>query len=211
MGRGQAVLFDYGGVLTTSIRDSIAAWTEREGIDARSFSCVLKAWLGRDAPSDSPIHRLERGQLDGAEFNLLLTRELRTADGGPAPAGDHLRGIFAQSRVDEQMVAVVRELRTDGIRTGLLSNSWGFSYDRVLLDELFDPVVISGDVGLRKPDRAIFELALDRLGASADRVVFVDDAQPNLAGAATAGLRTVLHTDAATTRAALARSLQITT
>ncbi|XAS75349.1 HAD family phosphatase [Dermatophilaceae bacterium Sec6.4] len=201
--RAQAVLFDYGGVLTAPIRDSISAWTTSEHIDPQSFSQVLKMWLGRAASPDSPIHRLERGELTADGFNALLTPELRSVDGGPVQPGHHLRGIFATSRVDANTVEVVRKLRADGVRTGLLSNSWGFSYDRKLLAELFDPIVISGEVGMRKPERRIFDLAVSRLGLDAAQVVFVDDAEPNLVGARAAGLQTVLHTDAHST----ARSL----
>ena len=203
----QAVLFDYGGVITTPIRGSIASWTSEADIDPQSFSRVLKRWLGRDASPDSPIHQLERGELSAADFNTLLTRELRSPSGGPVPPGDHLRGMFKASRVDEGTVAVVRDLRAAGVRTGLLSNSWGFSYDRTLLDELFDPIVISGEVGMRKPEKRIFDLAVDRLGLQPSDVVFVDDAEPNLVGARAAGLRTVLHQDAATTRATLGELL----
>jgi putative hydrolase of the HAD superfamily len=87
---------------------------------------------------------------------------------------------------------------------GLLSNSWGNTYPRERIDALLDPVVISGEVGLRKPHAAIFELALERLGVPADRVLFIDDAEPNILGARAVGLQALLHADAATTRAALA-------
>ncbi|NYJ74611.1 HAD-IA family hydrolase [Allobranchiibius huperziae] len=204
----KAVLFDYGGVITTPIRGSIASWTSEADIDPQSFSRVLKRWLGRDASPDSPIHRLERGELSASEFNTLLTRELRSPSGDPVPPGDYLRGMFKASKVDEGTVALVRDLRAAGVRTGLLSNSWGFSYDRTLLDELFDPVVISGEVGMRKPEKRIFDLAVERLGLAPGDVVFVDDAEPNLVGARAAGLRTVLHKDAATTRAAFEKLLQ---
>lgn len=205
----QAILFDYGGVLTTPIRDSIAAWASAEHIDPQSFSQILKKWLGRNASSDSPIHRLERGELSADGFNALLTPELRSTDGGPVPSKDHLSGIFAASRVDQGTVDVVRRLGADGVRVGLLSNSWGFSYDRQLLDELFDPVVISGEVGMRKPERRIFDLAVARLGVGPAQVVFVDDAEPNLVGARGAGLQTVLHTDAHSTEEALTALLEL--
>lgn len=199
----RAVLFDYGGVLTVPIRESIVAWTTTEHIDPQSFSQILKKWLGRNASPDSPIHRLERGELSADGFNALLTPELRAVDGGPVQSGDHLRGIFAASRVDQGTVDLVRRLRAGGVRTGLLSNSWGFSYDRQLLGELFEPVVISGEVGMRKPEQRIFDLAVGRLGLEAAQVVFVDDAEPNLVGARAAGLQTVLHTDAQSTDDAL--------
>ena len=71
-----AAVFDYGGVLTTPVRDSIAAWLDRDSIDTDSFSRALKAWLSRPAPDDTPIRRLETGELGTAEFDALLAAEL---------------------------------------------------------------------------------------------------------------------------------------
>lgn len=205
----RGVLFDYGGVITTPVRDSIRSWTEREGIDPQSFSRVLKAWLARSAPDGTPLHRLETGQLPLPEFNRLLGAELRTTDGSPVPDADHVQGIFAASGLDQGVVTLVEELRQHGIRVGLLSNSWGNGYPRELLDRLFEVVVISGEVGLRKPHREIFDLALERLGLPAGEVAFVDDAVPNIDGAEAAGLHAVLHRDAAGTRAQLAQLLPV--
>lgn len=190
----RGVLFDYGGVLTTATRLSIDDWTRREGIDPQSFSRVLKAWLSRSAPPDNPLHRLEDGRLSAAEFNAVLTRELRSVDGGPVPEADHLGGIFATMHLEPRMVALVRALRARGLRLGVLSNSWGNHYDPDLL-ALFDMAVISSEVGLRKPQPEIYELALERLGLPAPEVVLVDDGEPNLEAAALLGIHTVLHTD----------------
>jgi putative hydrolase of the HAD superfamily len=200
----EAVVFDYGGVLTTPVRDSIAAWLERDGIDPGSFSRTLKAWLSRSAPEGTPIHRLETGELSIAEFDALLAAELVRVDGGPVPTSGLLAGLFADMRVDPEMIALVDELKAAGVRVALLSNSWGNTYPRERIDALFDPVVISGEVGLRKPSAQIFEHTLKLLDLPAERAVFVDDAEPNVEGAARVGLRTVLHTDPASTRTALA-------
>jgi len=102
------------------------------------------------------------------------------------------------------MFDLVADLRALGVRTGLLSNSWGDIYPRERIAAAFDSVVISAEVGLRKPQPEIFRLALDGLGVAAERAVFVDDAEPNLVGARTVGVRTILHADPATTRAELA-------
>lgn len=100
--------------------------------------------------------------------------------------------------------------RAAGLKTGLLSNSWGTSlYPRELLDELFDAVVVSGEVGMRKPDPAIFTLITQRLGVDADRCVFVDDYPGHLESAATAGMITVLHTSPAQTIAELERLFEV--
>lgn len=198
----EAVVFDYGGVLTTPVRHSIAAWLEADGIRPESFSAVLKEWLGRDAPPGTPIHRLELGELSVPEFDALLAARLTTYDGGPVAAEGVLSRLFAEMRPDPAMTALAAELRATGLRTAILSNSWGKTYAAQVLAD-FAPVVISGEVGLRKPDPAIFALVLERLGLPADACVFIDDAEPNVVGARAAGLHAVLHTDPAATRAAL--------
>ncbi|MDH6145782.1 MULTISPECIES: HAD family hydrolase [Kitasatospora] len=199
-----AVVFDYGGVLTGPVSHSIAAWLEADGIEPASFSRALKAWLSRDAESGTPIHRLETGELAVEEFNALLAAELTTVDGRPVDPIGVLDRLFAGMRPDPAMFALAGELREHGVRVALLSNSWGNTYPRERIDALFDPVVISGEVGLRKPLAPIYRHALARLGLPADRVLFIDDAEPNVLGARAVGMRALLHTDPDTTRAALA-------
>ncbi|MCP9946653.1 HAD family phosphatase [Streptomyces somaliensis] len=199
-----AVVFDYGGVLTTPVKHSIDAWLAADGIDPASFSRTLKAWLSRTAAEGTPIHRLETGELAIGDFEELLAAELVTVDSRPLPAAGILDRLFAGMRVDPAMPALVAELRELGIRVGLLSNSWGNTYPRAKLEALFDDIVISGEVGLRKPNADIYRLALERLGVTAERTVFVDDAVPNVDGARALGLGGVLHTGPAGTRAALA-------
>jgi len=200
-----AVVFDYGGVLTTPVRGSITAWQAADGIDPASFTRCLKIWLSRDAPAGTPIHQLEMGTLPVAEFEARLAQELSTVDGRPIDPVGLLSRLFAGMRPDPAMFALAEELRSLGLKVALLSNSWGNSYPRDLIDPLFDPVVISGEVGLRKPWAPIYELTLDRLGLPPQRVLFVDDASPNVEGARAVGMPALLHTDPATTRNELAR------
>ena len=199
-----AVVFDYGGVLTLPVRESIDAWLEADGIDPASFSRTLKAWLSRGAQDGTPIHRLETGELSVPEFDALLAAELATVDGRQVAPVGVLKRLFAGMQPDPAMFALVEDLRAADVRVGLLSNSWGNTYPRERIDALFDPVVISGEVGMRKPLSPIYELALERLGIPAGRVLFIDDAEPNILGARCVGLQALLHTDAVTTRAALA-------
>ncbi|MFF8605630.1 HAD family hydrolase [Streptomyces sp. NPDC015346] len=199
-----AVLFDYGGVLTGPVKRAIADWLVADAIAPESFSHTLRAWLSRDAPDGTPIHRLETGELPVEEFEALFAAELRTTDGRPVIASGILGRFFAGMRPDPAMFALAEELRRHDVRVGLLSNSWGNTYPRRWIDAFFDPVVISGEVGLRKPHAAIYELALDRLGVPPDRVLFLDDAEPNVLGARSVGLHGLLHVDASSTRAALA-------
>ena len=97
------------------------------------------------------------------------------------------------------MVGAVRKARAGGIATGLISNSWGLGiYDRAPVD-LFDATVISGDVGLHKPQPEIYLLACERLGVEPAGSVFVDDLRENVAGAETVGMTALLHRDSAET------------
>ncbi|GAA0671729.1 HAD-IA family hydrolase [Kitasatospora atroaurantiaca] len=202
--KAEAVLFDYGGVLTTPVHDSIDAWLHRDGIRPESFSRTLKAWMSRSAADGTPVHRLETGAMAVAEFEGLMAAELVTYDGSPVAANGLLARLFAGMDPEPRMLALVRDVRALGLRTVLLSNSWGNTYPRALLAELFDAVVISGEVGLRKPDPRIYRLALDKAGVEAGDAVFIDDAEPNEAAAAALGLQTVLHTDPSRTRQQLA-------
>ncbi|MGR6319855.1 HAD family phosphatase [Micromonospora soli] len=202
----EAVVFDYGGVLTGPVRASIAAWLRADRIEPASFSRTLKAWLSRDAPDGTPIHRLETGALSVEEFDALLAAELTTLDGRAVDPVGVLGRLFAGLRPDPAMFALAGQLRDLGVRVGLLSNSWGNSYPPEIR-ALFDPVVISGEVGLRKPLAASYAFTLDQLGLPADRVLFVDDAEPNVLGARAAGMHALWHTDAESTRAALAEFL----
>lgn len=199
----RAVVFDYGGVLTTPVRDSIAAWLAADGIRPPAFSATLKAWLSRAAPLGTPIHRLETGEITGAAFERLLAAELTTHDGSPVAAEGMLSRLFGDLHLDEAMIELVRDLRAGGLRTVLLSNSWGNTYPMELIDELFDAAVISSEVGLRKPDPRIYHLALEKVGLAPAEAVFVDDAMPNVEGAKAVGMHAIHHTDPITTRACL--------
>ena len=114
--------------------------------------------------------------------------------------------LFAGSAIDEAMVAGVRALRERGVRTGMVSNSWGMRlYPRELLAQIFDGLVISGEEGFRKPDPRMYELGAERVGVAADQCVFVDDLVFNLDPARELGMAVVHHTSAAATLAELDR------
>ena len=199
-----AVLFDYGGVLTGPVGETIAAWQAVDGIDPESFTSTLKQWLSRTVHWVTPIHRLETGEITPADFEELLAAALRTVDGRPIRPAGLLSRMFAELRPDPAMFALAQELRGCGIRVGLLSNSWGNTYPRAEIDALFDPIVISGEVGLRKPQPEIYQHAVSLLDIPAGRVLFVDDTEPNVLGAQACGLRALQHTSPRCTQAALA-------
>ncbi|MEB3371068.1 HAD family hydrolase [Saccharopolyspora mangrovi] len=205
----RAVVFDYGGVLTTPTRDSINAWLAEERIRPELFSAALKEWLSRNAPAGTPVHLLETGELDADGFNKALAARLRTFDDEPVPPDDLLGRLFGRMRPEPAMLTLVRDLRERGIRTALLSNSWGNidSYPWEQLAGLFDSTVLSGEVGLRKPDPRIYRMSLDALGLDAAQTAFVDDGAPNVDAARDLGIHAVLHTGPAETRARLAELL----
>jgi putative hydrolase of the HAD superfamily len=192
----RALLVDYGGVMTTSMGRAFAAFALVAGVDPERFRDVVEeAYGGSD--ENGVVPRLERGEIGVGEFERWLADRL--SPGAPAPieaAG--LRGrIFAGLEEDPVMTAAVAAARAAGIRTGLLSNSWGDSgYERSAFGELFDAVVISAEVGLRKPDPAIFLLAAERVGVEPASCVFVDDLLPNAEAARAVGMEGIVHRSA---------------
>jgi len=187
-----AVAFDYGGVLTTPLAPAFSAWAQADRIDPESLSAALREWLAPDGPADNPVHRLETGRLDHAEFGALLAARLRRLDGSEVPAEDLMERLFAGLRLEPSMLELVASLRERGVATALLSNSWGNSYPMEVLQPLFDVVVISGEVGLRKPDPAIYDLAVEQLGTTRDEALVVEDSRNGLLAAVGAGLRCVV-------------------
>jgi putative hydrolase of the HAD superfamily len=201
-GRPRALLVDYGGVLTSPPAESFRRWLERDRLDPARFRELVRGWLAADAPANI-AHDLETGRLTAAEFERRLTDHLVRADGTTADATGLLARMFADFRPEPSMVDSVRRLHASGVRTALVSNSWGFDYPRDGWSELFDAVVISGEVGLRKPEPAVYLLAAERVGVPADDCVFVDDLPANVRGAAAVGMVGVHHTSPATTLAEL--------
>ena len=118
---------------------------------------------------------------------------------------DLLSGLFAQMRPEPAMFDLVQDLKNAGVRVALLTNSWGNTYPRERIDAVFDLVVISGEVGMRKPNPDIFGHMLGLLKLRPERVVLVDDAESNTDGAARLGMHAILHTDHNNTRKKLAR------
>jgi FMN phosphatase YigB (HAD superfamily) len=151
----------------------------------------------------SPVHRLERGELTPAEFEQQLADRLAER-GSPVAAGGLLgRMLGGLATLDAGMLGIVRRAHEAGVRTALLSNSWGDHYPDELFDGLFDAVVISGRVGMRKPEAEIFRHTAELLGLDPSSCVMVDDLPQNVRGAVAAGMVAVQHSDVDSTRAEL--------
>jgi putative hydrolase of the HAD superfamily len=191
----QGLLVDWGGVLTSNLFEGFADFCRQEGLEPGA----LTRRLGSDAGARELVVGLETGRIEEPEFERELAERL-----GVAATPSLIDRLFAGSVPDEAMRRAVARARAAGVRTGLLSNSWGTRrYPRALLAELFDALTISGEVGLRKPAPEIYVLAAQRLGLEPEQCVFVDDLPFNLEPAATLGMATVHHTAAQTTIAAL--------
>src|SRR5438270_1350710 len=162
----RGLLVDWGGVLTSDVFDTFRSFCELEGLEPDT----IRRRFRQDPACRELLIGLETGELEEHEFEPRFAAVL----GVPAP--QLIDRIFAGAQLEARMLEAVRQARRRGVRTGLISNSWGTRrYDRALLAELFDGVVISGEVGMRKPTRGIYELAAERIGVEPEACVFVDD------------------------------------
>ena len=185
------LLIDFGGVLTTNVFESFAAFCRAEGLDPDT----VRDRFRHDPSARALLGELEEGRIGNAEFEARFAPML-----GVERHEGLIERLFGGMEPDEAMLDAVAVARRAGVRTGLVSNSWGEEgYDRARFDELFDVLVISGELGIRKPAPEIYALAAERLGRPPERCVFVDDLPGNLKPAAAIGMATVLHRDAETT------------
>lgn len=181
----KALLVDFGGVLTTDVFKSFREFCEREGLDPDTVRKLFR----EDPEALAVLRRLERGELNEEEFAAEFGPMLGLADNEGL-----IDRLFAGMRADEAMVEAVKAAKRAGVRTALVSNSWGAGrYDRDAFPELFDAVVISGEVGLHKPEPEIYRLAAERVGLAPEECVFLDDLKENCAGAEAVGMTAVLH------------------
>jgi epoxide hydrolase-like predicted phosphatase len=197
----KGLLLDFGGVLTTNVFDSFRDFCVAEGLEPDAVKRLF-----RDQPRARELVRgLETGDLGedqfGERFGELLEIDDRTG---------LVNRMFGGLQEEERMVGAVRRARAAGIRTGLVSNSMGAGrYDRATFPELFDGVVISGDVGMHKPQPEIFLLGAERAGVAPQQCVFVDDLRENCDGAEAVGMTAVLHRGPETTLPELERLLGV--
>ncbi|PZG09784.1 HAD family hydrolase [Nonomuraea aridisoli] len=207
------VLIDWGGVLTTSLSDSIARWIEADRIEAGHYHTVMRELIEhayRTEDGESIVHALERGEIDGPSFERDLAARLRTVDGEPPVPDGLLERMFAGFERVDAMYDMLRDVRGHGLKTCLLSNSWSNTYPRDDWDEVFDAIVISGEVGMRKPEPRIFHHALGRLGLPGEECVFIDDIEANILAARGLGIAGIHHRDPDTTITELESVLRLT-
>jgi epoxide hydrolase-like predicted phosphatase len=198
----RGLLVDFGGVLTTNVFESFRSFCEAEGLEPNT----VKEMFRSRGEGLALLRQLERGELTVEEFEPRFAAVLGIGD----RAEGMVERLFAGVGPDERMAGAVRAARAAGIPTGLISNSWGrTTYDQELIDELFDAAVISGDVGLHKPEPAIFHLGAERIGVPPGECVFVDDLRENCEGAEAVGMTAILHRGADSTLPQLERLLGV--
>jgi putative hydrolase of the HAD superfamily len=209
----RGLITDWGGVMTNPIPETVRAWLAAEQIDPASYAAVVRPWMMTaydpgdatfDAASENPVHALERGECTTEEFEQLLASLLVRRDGRRVTADGLLTRMFAASVPCDPMYRAVYAARGAGLRTGLLSNSWGVAdYPRHLFGGMFDAVIISAEVGMRKPEERIFRHAAGLLGLAPAECVFVDDVEANITAAEAVGMTALLHSDPEATVARL--------
>ena len=180
----RGLLVDWGGVMTSDLFASFTAFCEQEGLEPDT----IRRRFREDRESRALLIDLETGKLPEEEFEPQFAAKLGIDGVGL------IDRLFAGSSVDDRMVKAVAAAREAGIHTGLISNSWGTRrYDRDLLARLFEGIVISGEVGLRKPAPEIYKMGAESIGLAPSDCVFVDDLPFNLEPAAELGMATVHH------------------
>jgi putative hydrolase of the HAD superfamily len=187
----RALISDFGGVLTTPLTEGFRAFRKEAGVSLEELGMAMQR--AAEQHGEHPLFALERGEITEAEFARRIDEQL--GDGFDfMRLRHHLGGI----EPNPPMVDYVRELRGRGLRTALLTNNvreWEPMWRAKVpeLDELFELVVDSSFVGMRKPERRIYELTVERLGGGlrADECVFVDDLDVNCAAARELGMTAV--------------------
>lgn len=199
-----ALLIDYGGVLTESVLGAFDTSCRAHGVDPEGFTAEV---FSADHAEDSPFALAELGRISITEFLDRIAAVLSRHAAGTVDGAAWFRKVQqATQRLDLPMVRAVQALADRGVQTALVSNSWGppDDYPWATLPQ-FCEVVISAKVGIRKPDKAIYELAAEKLGRATTECVFVDDVEVNLDPARALGMSTILHEHTQTTLVALQR------
>jgi len=187
-----AVLFDFGGVFMASPFAAVRAFGEQKGIGAeRVLELIFGAY---DSDTDHPWHRLERGEL-----SLSDAREAILALGEPDHRIDLFEalGSLTRAKIRPDVIQIARDARAGGVKTAIVTNNvreFGDGWRAMLpVDELFDAVIDSAHVGVRKPDPRIYRMALEQVGGVApEMAVFLDDFHGNVTAAERLGMRGIL-------------------
>ena len=195
-----ALISDFGGVLTSPLLPAFASYSEHSGVTGEDFGRAMA--LAARTNGEHPLFALERAELTEREFLGQLERALQELLGRHVDLGEMGERLMANLHPNEELFAYYRRLRAErGLRLGILTNNvreWESRWRAKLpIDEIFDDVVDSAFVGMRKPEPEIYALALERLGVAAEACAFVDDTEVNVQAARALGLHAVHYRDTA--------------
>jgi epoxide hydrolase-like predicted phosphatase len=187
------VISDFGGVLTTPLIQSFMAFQDETGISMETLGTAMTR-IG-DREGEHPLYELERGRISESDFLDRMASELE-GELGHRPEMHRFSEIYFRAlEPNAPMIDLMAELRDAGYRMALLTNNvreWEPLWRSMMpVDEVFGLVVDSAFVGCRKPEREIYEITLERLGAAADACLFVDDVEVNCEGARDLGIHAV--------------------
>jgi putative hydrolase of the HAD superfamily len=189
----EAVISDFGGVLTSPLIESYAFVQNSSGVPLEALGKAMAAIAERDG--SNPLFELETGRLSETQFVDGLSRELTQELGRPVSMHDFGRRFFEHLHPNERMIDYLRGLRDRGYKLGICTNNvreWEPLWRAKLpVDEIFEVVVDSGFVGYRKPEPQIYELTLELLGVPAPAALFVDDIETNCTAARELGMQAV--------------------
>jgi putative hydrolase of the HAD superfamily len=193
----EAVVSDFGGVLTTPLFAAFAAFQDEVGISPENLGKAMRVGLAEG--EDLPLFQLERGEISEDELIERLEDGLESIL-DHRPHLHHFRQKFWGALApNEEMIALMHELKASGLKMAMLTNNvreWEPLWRSMLpVDEIFEEIVDSAFVGCRKPEARIYELTLERIGLPAEACLFIDDLEPNIEGAEAAGMSAVHFRD----------------
>ena len=195
--RIEAIISDFGGVLTTPLIQSFMAFQDHTGISPEVLGKAMHASASDDG--ENPLFKLERGEITEAAFLERISDALEPLL-GHRPEMHRFKEIYFQAlNPNPPMIDLMAELKESGYRMAMLTNNvreWEPLWRSMLpVDEIFETVVDSGFVGCRKPESRIYAMTLERIGIAPDACLFVDDVEVNCEGARKAGINAVHFRD----------------
>jgi epoxide hydrolase-like predicted phosphatase len=193
MSRIEAIITDFGGVLTSPLLESFTAIQNSSGVPLGALGDAMAAITRENGVN--PLFELETGRMTEAEFLGRLDRELTAMLGREVRLHDFGERYFEHLHPNERLIDYMRDLRGRGYKLAICTNNvreWESLWRAKLpVDEIFEVVIDSAFVGVRKPEREIYELTLGRLGVPAGTALFIDDIEINCAAARELGMRSV--------------------
>ncbi len=193
MSRIGAIVSDFGGVLTSPLLDSFAAFQDSSGVPLEALGSAMAAVAQRHGAN--PLFELETGRMTEAEFLRSLGEELTRQLGREVELHGFGVRYFEHLHPNQPLIEYMRQLRARGYKMAICTNNvreWEPLWRAKLpVDEIFDVVVDSAFVGTRKPEPRIYELTLERLGVSANAALLLDDIELNCDAARALGMTAV--------------------